>query len=73
MNLKDWRTEEKISMQGLADKIGLQSGASIFHYERGKIPKLKIALLIKKVSKNKVTAYNKLIAAYEKLKPKEEL
>ena len=68
MTLKEWREKQQLSMLAMAILVGLKTGASIFNYERGKIPSLKTALRMKAVSKDKISTYNKLIAAYEKLK-----
>ena len=54
MQLKKWRNLNRIPMQALAEMLGLKSGASILHYENGKIPKPATIKKIEKVTKGKV-------------------
>jgi transcriptional regulator with XRE-family HTH domain len=54
MNLKEWRTVNKCSMRKLASALGLKSGASILHYENGRIPKPDIIAKIEQITKGKV-------------------
>jgi len=56
MTLKEFRKKRKLTLEKMAELIGLKSPTSVFNYENGQIPRKIVMDKIEEATKGKVKA-----------------
>lgn len=56
MTLQEYRKRKKLTLEKMAEALGLKSPTSVFNYENGQIPRKKIIDKIEEVTKGLVKA-----------------
>lgn len=56
MTLNEYRKKKKLTMQRMAELLGLKSQASVFNYENGQIPRKAMIEKIEQITDGKVKA-----------------